>query len=152
MKSNVLVINNLRCDLSKYNKVFNKIMKETINLLGLEDNLSMSVSFVSENLIRKYNRDYRNIDKITDVISFAMEDSDGFSYDSREIGDIFICYKRAIKQSVDYGHSLDREISFLFTHGLLHLLGYDHMNEEDEKKMFGLQKELLDNYGIKKES
>ena len=148
MKSNVLIINNLRCDLSEYTKYFNSIMKTTIKMLDLDDNLSMSVSFVSENMIRRYNREYRNIDKITDVISFAMEDSEGYVYDSREIGDIFICYKRAIKQANEYGHSLKREICFLFTHGLLHLLGYDHMCEEDEKEMFSLQNKILDELKI----
>jgi len=148
MKSNILMINNLRTDLSEYEKYFFSIMKETIKILGLEDNLSLSVSFVSENKIREYNKNYRNIDKVTDVISFAMEDSDGFEYDSRELGDILICYKRAIKQAEEYGHSLKRELCFLFTHGLLHLLGYDHMNEEDEKEMFELQNKILDGLKI----
>ena len=148
MKSNVLIINTLRVDLDEYSKYFSSIVKEAIKVLNLEDNLSLSVSFVSENKIRTYNRDYRNIDKITDVISFAMEDSDGYEYDSRELGDILICYKRAIKQANEYGHSLKREICFLFTHGLLHLLGYDHMNEEDEKEMFSLQNKILDGLKI----
>ena len=148
MKSNILIINTLRVDLDEYSKYFSSIVKEAIRVLNLEDNLSLSVSFVSENKIRTYNRDYRNIDKITDVISFAMEDSDGYEYDSRELGDILICYKRAIKQANEYGHSLKREICFLFTHGLLHLLGYDHMNEEDEKEMFSLQNKILDGLKI----
>lgn len=148
MKSNVLVINTLRVDLNEYTSKFNSIVKETIRVLGLKDNLSLSISFVSENKIKTYNREYRNIDKITDVISFAMEDSDGYEYDSRELGDIFICYKRAIKQAKEYGHSLNREICFLFTHGLLHLLGYDHMNEDDEKEMFSLQNKILDGLKI----
>ena len=148
MKSNVLIINKLRVDLSEYDKYFKRILKETVNYLKLEDNISLSVSFVSENLIKRYNNDYRNINKITDVISFAMEDSEGYEYDSRELGDILICYKRAIKQANEYGHSLKREICFLFTHGLLHLLGYDHMNEEDEKEMFSLQDIILSNLGI----
>jgi len=148
MNSNVLIINHLRTDLSEYEKYFKMIMKETIKVLSLEDNISMSISFVSENSIRKYNREYRNIDKVTDVISFAMEDSEVFESEDRELGDIFICYKRAIKQADEYGHSLKREICFLFTHGLLHLLGYDHMNEDDEKIMFSLQNKILENLNI----
>ena len=148
MKSSVLIINNLKVDLSEYEKYFTSIMKETIKVLGIEDNLSLSVSFVSEKKIREYNKNYRNIDKVTDVISFAMEDSEGFEYDCRELGDILVCYKRAIKQAEEYGHSLKREICFLFTHGLLHLLGYDHMNEADEKEMFGLQNKILDGLKI----
>ena len=68
------------------------------------------------------------------------------------LGDVYISYDKVIKQAKDYGHSNTRELCFLAIHGLLHLLGYDHMNDKDEKKMFDLQKELLDNYGIKKES
>ena len=144
------MINRLKVDLSVYEKEFKNIVKETIKVLGIEDNLSMSVSFVSENYIRKMNKEYRNIDRITDVISFALEDSDVWESEDREIGDIFICYKRAIKQAEEYNHSIRREICFLFTHGLLHLLGYDHMCEEDEKIMFSLQNKILSNLKIER--
>ena len=72
--------------------------------------------------------------------------------DFRVLGDIYICLKRAHDQSIEYGHSFLREICFLSIHGLLHLLGYDHMNKEDEKKMFSLQELILDEYGIKREN
>ena len=116
------------------------------------NNAIFNIIIVDEEKIIYLNNTYRNKDSVTDVISFALEDDDIFiKTDIRILGDIYICLKRAKEQSVEYGHSFLRELSFLTIHGLLHLLGYDHMNEEDEKKMFKLQKELLDEYGIKKE-
>ena len=97
------------------------------------------------------NKNYRGKDSVTDVISFALEDDKSFiKTDIRILGDIYICYQRALSQSKEYGHSILRELSFLSIHGLLHLLGYDHMNEEDEKIMFDLQERILDKYGIKR--
>ena len=104
---------------------------------------------VDANQIHEINRDYRNIDRPTDVISFALKDSeDEFYIDELdlELGDIFINYEAVIHQAKEYGHSELREISFLCTHGLLHLLGYDHMNETDEKEMFDLQDVILDGF------
>ena len=108
-----------------------------------------SIIFVSEEEIQTINKNYRQIDKVTDVISFAFEDNkDDFMLENRVLGDIYICIPRMISQAKKYGHSETRELSFLVVHGLLHLLGYDHMNKEDEEKMFGLQKEILDEEGI----
>ena len=108
-----------------------------------------SIIFVSEEEIQTLNKTYRQIDKVTDVISFAFEDNkDDFMLENRVLGDIYICIPRMISQAKEYGHSETRELSFLVVHGLLHLLGYDHMNKEDEEKMFGLQKEILDEEGI----
>ena len=108
-----------------------------------------SIIFVSEEEIQTINKTYRQIDKVTDVISFAFEDNkDDSMLENRVLGDIYICIPRMISQAKEYGHSETRELSFLVVHGLLHLLGYDHMNKEDEEKMFGLQKEILDEEGI----
>ena len=108
-----------------------------------------SIIFGSEEEIQTINKTYRQIDKVTDVISFAFEDNkDDFMLENRVLGDIYICIPRMISQAKEYGHSETRELSFLVVHGLLHLLGYDHMNKEDEEKMFGLQKEILDEEGI----
>lgn len=108
-----------------------------------------SIIFVSAEEIQTINKTYRQIDKVTDVISFAFEDNkDDFMLENRVLGDIYICIPRMISQAKEYGHSETRELSFLVVHGLLHLLGYDHMNKEDEEKMFGLQKEILDEEGI----
>ena len=99
--------------------------------------------------IKKINKEYRNIDNVTDVISFALEDVE-FKTPFRILGDIYISYEKVKEQALKYEHSEKRELYFLATHGLLHLLGYDHMNEKEEKIMFDLQKELLDKYDIKR--
>lgn len=115
-------------------------------------NVLFNIIIVDNNKIHELNKNYRNIDRETDVISFALEDDktidDG---DIRVLGDIYISLDKAITQAKEYGHSLKREILFLSIHGILHLLGYDHMNEKDEKIMFGLQEEILNNYGIKRD-
>lgn len=115
------------------------------------ENAIFNIIIVDEEKIQYLNKNYRNKDSVTDVISFALEDDDTFiKTDMRILGDIYICLKRAKDQSVEYGHSFLRELSFLTVHGLLHLLGYDHMNEADEKVMFKLQEMILNEYGIKK--
>ena len=115
------------------------------------NNAIFNIIIVDEEKIRYLNKNYRNKDSVTDVISFALEDDDIFiKTDMRILGDIYICLKRAKDQSVEYGHSFLREISFLTIHGLLHLLGYDHMNSDEEKDMFELQERILSEYGIKK--
>lgn len=117
------------------------------------DNAIFNIIIVDEEKIQELNKTYRGKDSVTDVISFALEDDDTFvTTDFRVLGDIYICLKRAKEQSIEYGHSLLRELSFLTVHGLLHLLGYDHMEKEDEKVMFELQERILDEYGIKREN
>ena len=114
-------------------------------------NCLFNIIIVDEEKIHYLNKNYRNKDSVTDVISFALEDEDSFiKTDVRILGDIYICLKRAKEQSIEYGHSFLREISFLSVHGLLHLLGYDHMEEDEEKIMFKLQEMILNEYGIKK--
>lgn len=129
-----------------YEEDFLKIIETTLDNLSIEDDIEMSCLLVDDQRIHEINREYRHIDRSTDVISFALEDNEQFYVEgmARNIGDIFISVDHAIAQAEEYGHSLRREMCFLFTHGLLHLLGYDHMNEEDEKEMFGKQKEVLD--------
>ena len=114
-------------------------------------NAIFSIVFVDDEEIHRINREYRNVDRITDVISFAFEDSKDLEYnDFRMLGDIYICIPQMKRQAESYGHSEKRELSFLTVHGLLHLLGYDHMEIEDEKKMFALQELILDEQNIKR--
>ena len=98
--------------------------------------------------IHRLNRDYRGIDRPTDVISFALEDVHDIKTEVRVLGDIYISIDKAKEQAKEYGHSFKRELCFLAVHGLLHLLGYDHMEKEEEKVMFNRQKEILEHYGI----
>lgn len=114
-------------------------------------NVMFNVIIINDEEIHKLNKNYRGINRATDVISFALEDAeDSINLDIRILGDIYISYDKVISQAKEYNHETKREICFLAIHGLLHLLGYDHMNDKDEKKMFKLQKELLEEYGIKK--
>ena len=110
-----------------------------------------NIIFVSSEKIHKINKEYRNVDRVTDVISFALEDNLDIEYnDFRLLGDIYICVDKMYEQADLYNHSVLREMCFLTTHGLLHLLGFDHMEEDEEKIMFSLQEELLNEYGIKR--
>ncbi|WP_419865572.1 rRNA maturation RNase YbeY [Fictibacillus phosphorivorans] len=116
----------------------------------------VSVTLVTKERIQEINSEYRQKDSVTDVISFAMEELGEDETEiiggeeTRFLGDIIICLDVAKEQAEEYGHSLDREMGFLAVHGFLHLLGYDHMNEEDEKRMFGRQEEILEQYGLKR--
>lgn len=122
----------------------------SVDYLKLE-NVMFNVIIIDNKEIHELNKTYRGIDRPTDVISFALEDDDTFvKTDERILGDIYISIDKAKEQAIEYGHSLLRELCFLSIHGLLHLLGYDHMKEEDEKVMFGLQERVLDSYGIKR--
>lgn len=109
----------------------------------------LSIVFVGEEEIQDLNREYRKRDAVTDVISFAFEDNGNqLPQNIRILGDIYICIPKMIQQAKEYGHSEKRELSFLAVHGLLHLLSYDHMTEEDEKVMFALQDEILGSLNI----
>lgn len=135
------------------------LLQFAADYLKLPNDTEMSVTFMDNAAIQIINRDYRDKDAPTDVISFAMEE-DGedevpIIFDEemampRNLGDIMISTERAAEQAEEYGHSFDRELGFLAVHGFLHINGYDHMTPEDEKEMFGLQKEILDAYGLKR--
>lgn len=115
-------------------------------------NVEFNVIFVDKKTIKEINKKYRNIDKVTDVISFALEDGENninFEF-GRLLGDIYICVDKMKEQALEYGHSQTREMGFLTVHGLLHLLGYDHMTLEEEKIMFEKQELILDEYGLKR--
>lgn len=127
--------------------------------LELAENTEMSVTFVNNETIQTINREYRDKDQATDVISFALEElGDGeipvvFEEEMdlpRNLGDLFVSVEKAQTQAQEYGHTFERELGFLVVHGFLHLNGYDHMTEEDEKEMFTLQRKILEEYGLKR--
>ena len=135
-------------DVSEYETLYNKLFKKTLNMLKVSENAIMSVTFVSKEQIHQINKIYRNIDRPTDVISFAFLDDkneiiigDNIPLD---LGEIYICYDVADENRKAYDNSIKRELCFLFVHGLLHLLGYDHMTKEDEEIMFPLQEKILE--------
>lgn len=138
---------------NNYEQDFTAIIEQALKTLGIEDDVEVSCVLVDDERIHEINREYRHIDRSTDVISFAMEDNDQFYVEGmpRTLGDIFISVDHAKKQAEEYGHSLRREMCFLFTHGILHLLGYDHMTDEQEKEMFGLQEQILGALSIERE-
>lgn len=136
-----------------YNEDYSYLNSAIESTLKHEDvsNAVFSIVFVDEKTIQEMNRDYRGIDRVTDVISFAFEDNEKVRYNTiRVLGDIYICIPRMKEQAVSYGHSEKRELAFLTVHGLLHLLGYDHQTEAEEKIMFGLQELILDGENIKR--
>ena len=133
-------------------KELNELKKILVDLCERENllNVMFNIIIVDENTIHKINKTYRGIDRSTDVISFALEDDKTIKpLDKiRVLGDIYICIEKVKSQATEYNHSFKRELTFLAVHGLLHLLGYDHIEEEDEKIMFAKQEEILDYYGI----
>ena len=127
-------------ELETVEKVLNKaIEKEKL------DNVSFNLIIVDNDYIHELNKTYRNIDRETDVITFALEDDETVinGSDERLLGDIYISLDKTSEQAITYGHSFLREFAFLTVHGLLHLLGYDHMEKDEEKEMFSLQEEIL---------
>ncbi|MBF7018575.1 rRNA maturation RNase YbeY [Staphylococcus sp. 18_1_E_LY] len=118
---------------------------------NINDEAELSVTFVDKSEIQDINKMYRDKDKVTDVISFAFEEEDAEIVGAdipRVLGDIIICTDVAKEQAEQYGHSFERELGFLALHGFLHLLGYDHIEQDDEKVMFGRQDEILNAYGL----
>lgn len=143
----------------------NEMTEEQINLIEqllqhaakeehVPDDAEVSVTFVDNKKIREINRDYRGKDQPTDVISFALEEMGEEEIEIVGIdvppvlGDIIISVPKAREQAEQYGHSFMRELGFLAVHGFLHLLGYDHETEEEEKVMFAKQEQLLQQFGL----
>lgn len=135
-----------------------KLVENILNRAAVLENVpsgsEISVTFVDDEAIREINRQYRNKDQVTDVISFALNDDDTDLVAGGEIpnllGDIIVSYPCVLLQAEEYQHSVDRELGFLVVHGFLHLLGYDHMTAEEEKVMFKKQEDILVTYGLQK--
>lgn len=141
------IFNETELELKETMKEIKKIIQFTLKKENVK-NAECNIVFVTNEKIHKINYQYRGIDRPTDVISFALEDNQDFEMKIRILGDIYISVEKAKEQAEAYGHSFRREISFLAVHGILHLLGYDHMEKEDEKIMFAKQEEVLNQYGI----
>lgn len=134
-----------------------KVLQSAGKQLSVKEGSEVSVTFVSNDAIQEINKTYRNKDVATDVISFAMEEMGEGEIEIINadiptlLGDIIISVERATEQAESYNHSFERELCFLAVHGFLHLLGYDHETEEQEKEMFGLQESILQAFGLKRE-
>ena len=143
------MINNLTNENLKEIDELNDYVKYLFDYMNIKDAV-MSIIIVDNEEIHRINKEYRNIDRETDVISFALEEGETIDEPVKTLGDIYISIDRVYSQAKEYGHSVKRELFFLVTHGFLHLLGYDHMKKEDEEVMFSLQEKILDNYGVKR--
>ena len=144
MENYSIVDNNLYQNYDYLNEVIN----HTLEVMDAKESI-FTIIFVTPEEIHELNKQYRGVDRVTDVISFALEDAHDVSLtDVRVLGDIYICIDRMKEQALEYGHSETRELSFLTVHGLLHLLGYDHQTKEEEEIMFGLQRKILSDLNI----
>ena len=144
MENYSIVDNNLYQNYDYLNEVIN----HTLEVMDAKESI-FTIIFVTKEEIHELNKQYRGVDRVTDVISFALEDAHDVSLtDVRVLGDIYICIDRMKEQALEYGHSETRELSFLTVHGLLHLLGYDHQTKEDEEVMFGIQRKILSDLNI----
>ena len=140
--------NEMNEEFDKYEEIYQNLMEKSFKKLNIKKDYEVDVNLIDNERIHEINREYRHVDRPTDVISFAFLDHvDGEVTIKGDIptllGEIFISVDKAKEQANAYGHSLLREMSFLFVHGLLHLLGYDHMTKEEETVMFSLQEEIL---------
>lgn len=140
-----------------WEEVVKKAVQTSLLYENFEQKCEISVSIVTNEEIQKINKAFRNVDSITDVLSFPqLTFEEGEKADVNEkgeiiLGDIIICMERAKKQAEEYGHCLEREIAFLTVHSMLHLLGYDHMDIQQEKKMFFRQEQILQQAGFLRE-
>ena len=132
-------------DLKPYYGDIYKYYHKALDILKLKDQYDISLIIVGPRKIKELNNDYRNINKETDVLSFALVDDKKELKKVYELGDIFINRNRVLSQAKEYKHSIKREFIFLFIHGLLHLCTYDHMNKKYEKKMFAMQDRIIGN-------
>jgi len=152
----VLIDNRTDFDITEYEKLFNDVIAESLRYEEFDSECEVSLSIVDNDEIKDINKQFRNIDAPTDVLSFPLltfeedEVCDVNENDEIMLGDIIISIDRAKEQAEEFGHGLVRELAFLTAHSMLHLLGYDHMVEEEEKIMFAKQEEILNNLGIRR--
>lgn len=151
---NLLIDNQTNEDI-KFQQTIEKVIREVLKVEDIDEaKCEISLSFVDEDRIHELNKAYRNVDRPTDVLSFPIED---FVNEDKEkilekdylmLGDVIICVDIAKNQAKDLGHSFEREIMYLTCHSILHLLGYDHIDEDDKKLMRSREKEVMKNLGV----
>ena len=152
----VLINNDTSFDIEEYEKLFNDVVLESINFENFESECEISISLVDNCNIQKLNKQFRNIDAPTDVLSFPMlnfeKDEKPEKNENGEIilGDIVISIDKAINQANEYGHTLRRELAFLTAHSMLHIMGYDHIDDTEREIMFAKQESILQNLDIKR--
>jgi len=151
MKINFLSNCDYKCDRTAKAQL-RKYLSNVIKLLNSRDDIELTVNFVDEQEIRRLNRDIRHVDNVTDVLSFPAYEIEHnkngviMDFDSDEsvyLGDMAICVKRADEQAKEYGETLEEEIARLFVHSVLHLFGFDHIEDKDFVEMHALEKQIL---------
>jgi probable rRNA maturation factor len=137
----IIFINQTNQKLTSLKRLYTSILNRAQTHLKLSSAISVEVVIVTNQTMQSYNFKFRNIDKVTDVLSFPLQDQQ--SEKESLLGVVMIAYDKAVEQSKTYGHGLKRELSFLFIHGILHLLGYDHHTPKEEKEMIALQDAII---------
>lgn len=132
-------------ELLTYGEISKDIIEIAYDYFKLKDDFVINIIFVDDEQIHALNKQYRHIDRPTDVLSFDNQDLE------EELGDVFISIDKTKEQAKTYGHSFERELAFLTLHGFLHCMGYDHMTKEDEETMFGIQDEIIENTKYRRE-
>ena len=149
---NLLISNNSKedLDLDQIEAMAYKTIEEVLRVEDFTNDVEVSLTLVDKDEIHALNRDYRGVDRPTDVLSFPMDDEifPGEEDVDLILGDIVICLDIAKAQAEEYGHSIVRELSYLICHSTLHLLGYDHMEEDEKAIMRGKEKEIMKNLGV----
>lgn len=132
--------------------ILERVLREGLRRLQVDEEVEIGVTFVDDDGIRQLNREYRSIDKVTDVLSFPQTEDDWDVPDiARPLGDIVISLSRAAQQAEDFGHSFEREVGYLTAHSLLHLVGFDHQTPEDKEKMRELEEAIMEACGLGRE-
>lgn len=126
-------------------ELIKKAVGETLNHLNMDKDVIVSISLVNEEEIQTLNRDFRGVDKVTDVLSFPLDDE--FQIHPTMLGDVVINTKRVLEQAEEFGHSNEREIAYLTVHSTLHLLGYDHMQDDEKKEMREIEEAVMKRMG-----
>ena len=129
------------------------IVEEVLDYEGYSDDYDISISFVDNKEIHELNKQFRGVDRATDVLSFPMlsDEFEDVEYEEMSLGDIVVSLERALEQSIEYGHSFEREVCFLVCHSMFHLLGYDHDTEENTKDMRKREEDVLNKLNITRE-
>ncbi len=128
----------------QWEEVISKVLEKAAELHNISASAEMSVLLCDNDYIRRLNRDYRNVDNATDVLSFALNEGSEFSDEESDVlGDIVISVDKVEEQAKEYNHSAKRELAYLSVHGFLHIIGYDHMTEEEKKEMRNAEEKIL---------
>ncbi len=144
---------------TKYNELINKVIQTSFEIENInESNIYINIILTNPEVIKKTNKEFRNINKETDVLSFPMFEAEEIEKLKKKtspvqevLGDIMISVKRVQEQAVEYGHSFERELAYMLVHGFYHLMGYDHMTDEEKKEMRAKEERVLEKLNITRE-